>query len=287
MKVRNFIGAIALAGLALAPQAALAQAASSGTTAAKVDDSTLKSRIDARLKNSPTLKGNDIDVAVDNGVVTLTGTVHSEAQSVRARSLAKIAGVTNVDNKLTVDSKTTRAMDKAGSKTDAAMDKAGDKTDKAMDKAGDKTDKAMDKTADKTGKAGDKTASTAQKAGHKTEKVLEKAGIKVEDDKTAVKNGDATRTTGTAGQAGVKGKDDVIDVDANINDAWITTKVKSNFVNEDALKGSSINVDTNKHVVTLKGTVTSAAGRARAVELAKSTKGVTRVIDALTIGPSK
>ncbi len=79
----------------------------------------------------------------------------------------------------------------------------------------------------------------------------------------------------------------MIDVDANINDAWITTKVKTNFVNEDLLKGSDINVDSNNHVVTLKGTVTSAAGRARAVALAKSTKGVTRVVDALTIAPAK
>jgi hyperosmotically inducible protein len=264
MKVRNFIGAMAVAGLGLAPQAALAQAGSTAgtTTTAKVDDSALKSRIETRLKNSASLKGDDISVDVNNGVVTLTGTVHSEAQSVRARSLAKVTGVTNVENKLTVDSKTTRAMDKAGDKTDKAMDKAGDKADKA----------------------GDKSASTAQKAGHKTEKVLEKAGIKVENDDKTAKSG----TTGTASKpATAKGKDDVIDVDANINDAWITTKVKSNFVNEDALKGSNINVDTNNHVVTLKGTVASAAGRARAVALAKSTKGVTRVVDALTIGPAK
>jgi hyperosmotically inducible protein len=275
MKVRNFIGAMAVAGLGLAPQAALAQAGSTAgtTTTAKVDDSALKSRIETRLKNSASLKGDDISVDVNNGVVTLTGTVHSEAQSVRARSLAKVTGVTNVENKLTVDSKTTRAMDKAGDKTDKAMDKAGAKTDRAMDKAGDKADKA-----------GDKSASTAQKAGHKTEKVLEKAGIKVENDDKTAKSG----TTGTASKpATAKGKDDVIDVDANINDAWITTKVKSNFVNEDSLKGSNINVDTNNHVVTLKGTVASAAGRARAVALAKSTKGVTRVVDALTIGPAK
>jgi len=297
MKVRNFIGVMAVAGLGLAPQAALAQASSTaGTTAAKADDSTLKSRIETRLKNSAALKGDDIAVDVDNGVVTLTGTVHSQAQSTQAGTLAKIAGVTSVTNKLTVDSKTTRAIDKAGDKTDQAMDKAGDKTseaahktadktDHAMDKAGDKTSEAAHKTADKTDKAADKSASTAQKAGSKTEKVLEKAGIKVEDDKSTTAK---TGTTGTTSKpAATKGKDDVIDVDADINDAWITTKVKTNFVNEDVLKGSDINVDSNNHVVTLKGTVPSAAGRARAVALAKSTKGVTRVVDALTIAPAK
>jgi len=42
-------------------------------------------------------------------------------------------------------------------------------------------------------------------------------------------------------------------------------------------------VDTNDHVVTLKGTVASEAGRARAKEIAKTTKGVDRVVDQLVI----
>jgi osmotically-inducible protein OsmY len=68
-----------------------------------------------------------------------------------------------------------------------------------------------------------------------------------------------------------------------ITDGWITTRVHSKFVGEDLLKDSDISVDTNDHVVTLKGTVTSAAGRARAVEQAKEVEGVHRVIDRLTV----
>ncbi|MEO8677983.1 MAG: BON domain-containing protein [Vicinamibacterales bacterium] len=68
-----------------------------------------------------------------------------------------------------------------------------------------------------------------------------------------------------------------------ISDAWITTKVKWFFVGDDLLKGSDINVDTKDNVVTLKGTVKSAAGRARAVELAQTTDGVKRVVDNLVI----
>jgi len=266
MKVRNLIGAMAVVGLAAAPTVAVAQTANTPTQSTKVDDGTLKSRIETRLKDTAALKGSDIDVEVDNGVVTLTGTVQSEAQSQRARTVANIAGVSSVSNRLTVDSKAARSVDRSADKAEGAIDKAGDKTGKAMDKA-----------ADKSEKAADKSASTMQKAGNKAEKVLEKVGIRIEDDKTAP----------TGKGTGAQGKDDVIDVDANINDAWITTKIKANFVNEDALKGSDINVDTNGHVVTLKGTVASAAGRARAVELAKSTTGVKRVIDSLTIAPAK
>ena len=68
-----------------------------------------------------------------------------------------------------------------------------------------------------------------------------------------------------------------------INDAWITTKVKWFFVGADALKGSDINVDTKDNVVTLKGTVKTEAGRAKAIALAKDTDGVKRVVDQLTI----
>lgn len=210
MKVCNLIGAAAVAGLALAPAAALAQTSPRTASASKVDDGALKRRIESRINSSATLKDTDIDVAVDHGVVTLHGTVHSEAQSLRARSLAKVSGVSNVENRLTVDSKTARAM--AG--------------------ADDKADRRMDKAAD-------------------------------------------------------NGKDQTIDVGGNINDAWITTKVKSSFLNEDVLKGSDINVDTNSHVVTLKGTVASAAGRTRALTLARQVNGVSRVVDHLTIAAAR
>ena len=59
--------------------------------------------------------------------------------------------------------------------------------------------------------------------------------------------------------------------------------MKSKFVGEDLLKDSDINVDTNDHVVTLKGTVMSAAARARAVAQAKEVEGVHKVVDLLTI----
>lgn len=235
MRVREWLAALALGAVVMAPSAALAQA----TTAAKVDDSAIKTRVETRLKNADSLKGDTIVVSVENGVVTLSGTVHSEAQSLRARQLAKVSGVTNVENKLDVDSKTERTMAKAG-----------EKADKTMDKAGDKTKSAAGKTKDATVKAGEKTKDAAVKVGEKTK--------------------DVVATTGE-----------------NITDAWITTKLKADFVNEDTLKDSEINVDTNNHVVTLKGTVASAAGKARAAEIAKGTKGVNRVVNTLTIGPKK
>ena len=72
-----------------------------------------------------------------------------------------------------------------------------------------------------------------------------------------------------------------------ITDGWITTRIKTKFVGEDALKDSDVHVSTDDHVVTLTGTVMSAAGRAKAVALAKEVEGVRRVDDRLTVGPKK
>lgn len=69
-----------------------------------------------------------------------------------------------------------------------------------------------------------------------------------------------------------------------ISDAWITTKVKWFFVGEDLLKDSNIDADTKNGVVTLKGTVKTAAGKARAVALTKGVDGVKNVVDQMTIG---
>jgi len=68
-----------------------------------------------------------------------------------------------------------------------------------------------------------------------------------------------------------------------ITDAWITAKVKWFYVGEGSLKGSDITVDTNNHLVTLKGTVATAAGKTRAIELAKETDGVSGVDDHLVV----
>jgi osmotically-inducible protein OsmY len=86
---------------------------------------------------------------------------------------------------------------------------------------------------------------------------------------------------------GTKTKDGVSKTGEVMTDGWITTRVNSRFVNEDLLKGSNINVDTDKHVVTLKGTVTSTAGRNKAGVVAKGTEGVQRVVNQLTIASSK
>lgn len=121
-------------------------------------------------------------------------------------------------------------------------------------------------------------AAAAQKA--EAARLAQVANVaKVQNDITVDKNVDQTLVE--RAKAGMRKTGEAI------TDAWLTTKVKWFFTGEDLLKGSEINVDTNNRVVTLKGTVASAAGKKHAVDLAKQTEGVTRVVDELVIKPAK
>jgi len=208
--------------LAAAP---LAASANAQTTAVKPADSTIDDRIESRISKDATLKNYKVDVSVDNGIVTLTGAVPTEAARKRATQLATITGVARVDNQLTVDPSASKNLK-------GTVGTAGAKT------------------KDGAVKVGEKTKEGAEKVGEKTKEGLSKTG-------------------------------------EVITDAWITSRVHSKFVGEDLLKDSDINVDTNDHVVTLKGTVMSQAARARAVAQAKEVEGVHRVVDQLTIGPKR
>ena len=102
-----------------------------------VKDGWLVMKIHSDLVDEDVLSGSNIDVDVKNGVVTLQGTVPSEAG--RARAIAetkKTDGVKNVVDQLKI----------APAHDAGKMDKAQDKTAKAADKAEDKTASAAKTT---------------------------------------------------------------------------------------------------------------------------------------------
>jgi len=203
------LGMAALAcGMLIGPGIATQSAAqTTSRSTAAVDDGTLKSRVEDSIKNQPTLKNQDVDVSVNNRVVTLSGTVQTAARKARAARAAHVAGVTSVVNNITVDPHAGKSV------------------------------------ADKTG--------------------------------------DAARTVGQKTKEGVSATGEAI------TDAWINTRVHTNMMNETLLKDSDINVDVNNHVVTLKGTVMTGAGKARAEQIAKTTEGVKGVINNLVVGPKR
>jgi len=231
MHFSKFVAVIGLAAVLLVPATVTRSYAGQTTTkaAVAVDDSALDNRVDAAIKAQPTLKDQDIDVKVTDKVVTLTGYVQTAQRKSTAGRVAKVAGVTRVDNQLMVDPKKGKDMDA--------------------------------KMADGAKTAAAKTGEAAKTVGEKTKDAAETVGEKTKD---------AAVATGGA-----------------ISDATINTKIHAKMVDETTLKGSDINVDVSNHVVVLKGTVASAAGKARAAEIARTTEGVKSVNNMLVVGPKK
>ena len=136
----GLIGVVFLAGSASGASAA--PRATTSSTSARVDDSTLKSRIAAKFRKNTRLAARDIDVAVDHGVVTLKGIVRTTTEKTRAGRLATIKGVTAVNNEIVVDATAARSTAR----------KVIDATENAAQKTGDKAKEIAGKTADETKK---------------------------------------------------------------------------------------------------------------------------------------
>jgi osmotically-inducible protein OsmY len=125
-----------------------------------------------------------------------------------------------------------------------------------------------DDTKETAEKVKDATKKGAKKVGSATKKGAEKTADAVKDTKIEVKDD----TTPKLEKAGDK-----------TTDAAITSAVKTKFLGDTQVSGLKIDVDTKDGVVTLTGTVKSAAERAEAIRLAKTTKGVKSVVDKLTV----
>jgi hyperosmotically inducible protein len=68
-----------------------------------------------------------------------------------------------------------------------------------------------------------------------------------------------------------------------MSDAGLTAKIKAKMALDDSVRARTIDVSTTDGVVTLAGTVGSAAEHDRAVQLARDTKGIKRVVDHLNV----
>lgn len=142
LNVSRLMGAFALAVLIAVP--AMAQVST-------IKDGWLVMKVHSEMVDEDVLSGSDIDVDVENGVVTLQGTVPSEAARARALAVAKANdGVKNVVDQLKIaparDANAAARADRAGDRAERAADRAGDKAERAADRAGDKTASATRRT---------------------------------------------------------------------------------------------------------------------------------------------
>ena len=72
-------------------------------------------------------------------------------------------------------------------------------------------------------------------------------------------------------------------IGTGLNDAWLWTKARFDLAAADDLRDSTINVDVDNAVVTLTGTVASAAQKTKAEQVVKTVDGVKSVKNQLRV----
>lgn len=116
--LKNRTGRIVIAG-ALALGITLAGCKKQPAT---IDDATLNSNVQSKISGDPTLSGQPIQISTANGVVTLSGSVDSDA----ARNLAgtdatQVAGIKVLNNNLTVQAAVAPAPAQAAASAPASV----------------------------------------------------------------------------------------------------------------------------------------------------------------------
>jgi osmotically-inducible protein OsmY len=74
-------------------------------------------------------------------------------------------------------------------------------------------------------------------------------------------------------------------IGSGANDSWLWFKTRAALLTADDVRESTINVDVVNEVVTLKGTVGSAAEKTKAEQVAKDIDGVKSVKNELKVAP--
>jgi hyperosmotically inducible protein len=99
----NFVASTLLLGALLVPGWAFAADSSKDTPGQYLDDAAITAKVKAAFAEDKWVKGRDISVRTDHGVVDLTGAVGSKDELERATALAtKVKAVNAVHNNLTV-----------------------------------------------------------------------------------------------------------------------------------------------------------------------------------------
>ena len=151
--------------------------------------------------------------------------------------------------------------------------------DAAGDKMGSAAQKSAEGTAEAVDKAGDAVENSAEKAGAAVEQGVENTGAAIE--RGAEHAGEAV---GGAVKGVAKETQDAAQA------AVLTPKIKNALVADKSIDASTINVDTSgeKDTVILKGTVRTAAEKARAEAITKKSladsKSTFKVRNQLTVG---
>jgi osmotically-inducible protein OsmY len=217
---------------------------------------------------SPYLRAHDLKVNVHNGKAVLTGTVDEDVNKELAKEIALgVDGVKDVDNQIVVKSDYVPKTRERG---------YGEKIDDITIVAAVKSRFVWSKYSFMSAKVDSKAGRVTLTGNVESAEAKAAATRLAQNTRGVVAVSNQLVVDGKPGAA-EKAKSAANDAGKVIEDAWITTKVKSNYLYSSNVSGTDIDVTTNAGIVTLKGKVSSGAERALAVELAENTRGVKSV----------
>jgi osmotically-inducible protein OsmY len=259
------IGLVSAIALAIA---VLAGPVAAGTPSQEIIEARQEAQIWTTYALSPYLAAHALEVSVEDGTATLTGTVDDGVNKDLAREIALgVDGIRAVDNRIVVEADYVAPAHNTADRTyaqriDDATISAAVKAKLMWSKHTEGLTTDVETTRGKVTLTGAVETSDAKDLA--TRLALNTRGVVAVDNRLVVDNDPAdARATEATGQ--------------DIADAWITTKVKSTFLYSTNVDSSTIAVSTASGVVTLSGTVASGAERALAIEFAKNVRGVKSV----------
>jgi hyperosmotically inducible periplasmic protein len=250
-------------------------------------DPAITTSVQARYYTDDLVRGRNVAVSTDNGLVTLRGTVPSEDAKQRAVTLAReVRGVRDVRDELRVQSADQPAASGTGSAAspgDAAGTSGRTETDSASTPAWITTKIQAQYFVSPEIKPWNIDVTTANNGVVTLEGEVETT----QDREEALRIARTTEGVNSVeSRLRIKGeppREPAAGAIVERPDVWLTAKVQSKYFLDELVKLRAIDATTENGIVTLTGTVGSEAEKRRAVALARSTEGVQNVNDRLQI----
>jgi osmotically-inducible protein OsmY len=216
-------------------------------------DTEIQRDVADELKWDPSLRDDDVAVAVHDGVVTLAGWVQSYADKVRAeRVVGRVKGVKAIANELEVK------LPSSSTRTDADIARA------AVDALKWNISVPADRVRVK----------------------VEKGWLTLEGDVDWYYQKDAAERA-VRSLVGVKGVTNLISVQTTVpTPSDVKSRIRAALARGAEFDADRITVEVNGHRAVLRGTVHSYAERRAAERAARNAPGVTEVENEITVDPS-
>ncbi|MDO6840171.1 BON domain-containing protein [Paraglaciecola chathamensis] len=251
--------------------------AASAKSLTEQDDTWQEAQIWTTYQISPYLRNSHIEVEVEDGDVTLKGTVGQDTNKELAEAIAAgIPGIKSVNNQIEVvenDKPNNASIERnyAQMVDDASITSAIN-SKILWSKLSDTTETSIDTYQSKVTLTGlvssQEDSDTINAMSQHTKGVISVANqLVISDEPISISK---KKDPGTEEFEEKKGH-------SMLADGWITTKIKSTYMYSSNVDSGQITVNTTDGIVVLEGTIKDGAERALAIELARNIRGVKSV----------